>query len=104
MSDRSTAPLAECVRAAVRSLTRPSDADLLAAFVRSGDPDAFEQLVRRHLSLVHSACRAILPNPADADDACQATFVVLYRKARTIRTGQTLGGWLLRVARRAAME
>ncbi|HKB01644.1 MAG TPA: sigma-70 family RNA polymerase sigma factor [Gemmataceae bacterium] len=106
MSDRSAGPLATCVRAAVRTVTRPpgSDADLLADFVRNREPAAFEQLVRRHAPVVHSACRHILLDPADADDACQATFVFLYRKAHTIRAGRTLGGWLFRVARRAAVE
>jgi RNA polymerase sigma factor (sigma-70 family) len=105
MSDRAAGPLADCVRAAVRLVTRPpDDADLLSAFVRTGDPAAFEELVLRHSPLVQSACRSILPDPADADDACQATFLVLYRKAGTIRTGQTSSGWLFRVARRAALE
>jgi RNA polymerase sigma factor (sigma-70 family) len=106
MSDRFAGPLAACVRAAVRGVTRPPgpDADLLAAFVQSRDPAAFEQLVRRHAPLVLSACRHVLANPADVDDACQATFVVLYQKAHTIRARQTIGAWLFRVARRAAFE
>ena len=105
MSERSTVPLRECIRTAVRRVTCPAgDAELLAAFVRSRDPAAFEQILRRHGPLVLSACRHILADPADAADACQATFVVLYRKAHTIRSGRTLGGWLFHVARRAAIE
>src|SRR5262249_36607109 len=80
-----------------------SDAELLSAFTRSRDPAAFEQIVRRHGSLVHSACRHILTDPADADDACQATFVVLYRKAHAVRAGRMLGAWLFHVARRAGV-
>src|SRR4051812_46599787 len=102
MADR-TASLARTVRAAVHRVGRPApDAGLLAAFVRSKDPAAFEALVRRHGPLVLAACRAVLPNPADADDACQAAFVVLHRKAHTVRDPRTLGGWLFRVPRRAA--
>ena len=105
MSERLTVPLAECIRTAVRKVaSSASDAELLLAFVQSRDPAAFEQIVRRHGPLVHSACRHILADPADADDACQATFVVLYRKAHTVRNGRLLGGWLFHVARRAAVE
>jgi RNA polymerase sigma factor (sigma-70 family) len=106
MSEPSADCLSKCVRAAVRAVSRApeSDAELLAAFVRSRDSAAFEQIVRRHGPLVHSTCRHILSDRSDADDACQATFVVLYRKAQSIRNGRTLGGWLFRVARRAAIE
>ena len=105
MSQRAADHLAQSIRTAIRgvSLSTP-DAELLAAFVHSSDPAAFEGIVRRHGPVVLAACRAILPNPADADDACQATFIVLHRKAHTIRDAATLGGWLFRVARRAALE
>jgi RNA polymerase sigma factor (sigma-70 family) len=105
MADRTAATLARTVRLAARRVGRPTpDAELLAAFVRSKDPAAFEGLVRRHGPLVLTACRAVLSDPADADDACQATFVVLHRKAHTVRDARTLGGWLFRVARRSALE
>src|SRR5262245_31119474 len=97
MADRIAATLARTVRLAAHRVARPApDAELLAAFVRSKDPAAFEGLVRRHGPLVLAACRAVLPDPADADDACQATFVVLHRKAHTVRDAGTLGGWLFR--------
>src|SRR5438045_2806174 len=105
MPDRVATHVARTVRAAVRRVTRPApDADLLAPFVRTRDPAAFEALVRRHGPLVLAACRAVLADPADADDACQAAFVVLHRKAHTVRDARTLGGWLFRVARRSALE
>ncbi|HEX3148228.1 MAG TPA: sigma-70 family RNA polymerase sigma factor [Gemmataceae bacterium] len=105
MSDRVADQLARTVRAAVRRVARPTaDVDLLDAFHRTRDPAAFAGLVQRHGPLVLAACRTILPNAADADDACQAAFVVLHRKAHTIRDGRTLGGWLFRVARRTALE
>jgi RNA polymerase sigma factor (sigma-70 family) len=98
MADR-TAALARTIRAA----TPPqANGDLLAAFLH-GDPAAFDKLVRRYGPLVRAACRAVLPDPADADDAFQATFVALHKKAHTISDGRTLGGWLFRVARRTAL-
>lgn len=105
MSNRTADHLARTIRGAIRGVARSTpDAELLAVFVQSRDPAAFDGIMRRHGPMVLAACRAILPNPADADDACQATFVVFYRKAQTIRDAGTLGGWLFRVARRAALE
>jgi RNA polymerase sigma factor (sigma-70 family) len=104
MSDRSAAQLARTIRAASRHVARPmASGDFLIAFSRDRDPAAFEGLVRRYGPLVQAACRAVLPDPADADDAFQATFVLLHRKADTVRDGRTLGGWLFRVARRTAL-
>lgn len=103
MADR-TAALARTVRAAARRIARPEpNTDLLAAFTRDRDPAVFEALVRWYGPLVRAACRAVLPDPADADDAFQATFVALHKKAHTVRDGRTLGGWLFRVARRTAL-
>ncbi|OWK43441.1 RNA polymerase sigma factor [Fimbriiglobus ruber] len=90
-----------------RALTTPptdgvSDADLLARFLDRGDAAAFEALVRRHGPMVRAVCRAALPNPADADDAFQATFLILVRRAAVIRDRGAIGGWLYRVAYRAA--
>jgi RNA polymerase sigma factor (sigma-70 family) len=103
MADR-TAALARTVQAAARRVARTeSNGNLLAAFLRNHDSAAFESLVRRYGPLVRAACRAVLADPADVDDAFQATFVTLHKKARTIRHGRTLGGWLFRVARRTAL-
>jgi RNA polymerase sigma factor (sigma-70 family) len=102
MADR-TAALARTVRAAARRIAPPqTNGDLLAAILH-GDPAAFDKLVRRYGPLVRAACRAVLADAADADDAFQATFVALHRKAHTIRDNRTLGGWLFRVARRTAL-
>src|SRR2546429_411565 len=75
-----------------------SDADLLARFARARDASAFELLVWRHGALVLSACRRLLNNDADAEDAFQAVFLVLARKARGITRGAALPAWLHRTA------
>jgi RNA polymerase sigma factor (sigma-70 family) len=80
------------------------DRRLLDLFIEERDEDAFEVLVARHGPMVLSVCRGILRDPNDAEDAFQATFLVLVKKAATIRGRQALGGWLYRVAHRVAVE
>jgi RNA polymerase sigma factor (sigma-70 family) len=86
------------------TVTGLSDAQLLARFLAERDGVAFEALVRRHGPMVLSVCRAILRDPNDAEDAFQATFLVLVRKAASIRGRNGLGGWLHRVAYRVAIQ
>lgn len=74
------------------------DGELLAAFLRDRDEMAFAELVRRHGPLVWSACRRLLPDPADAEDAFQASFLVLVRRARRLTGRPELGPWLYQVA------
>ncbi len=75
-----------------------TDDQLLARFVAQRDDAAFETLVERHGPMVLSVCRGMLKDPNDAQDAFQATFLVLVRKAGSIRAGVSLGSWLYRVA------
>lgn len=82
----------------------PTDGQLLERFVLQRDSAAFELLIRRHGPLVWSLCRRILGNDHDAEDAFQATFLVLVRRARSLDRTNTIVGWLHVVARRVALR
>ena len=81
-----------------------TDGQLLARYAALNDGPAFESLVARHGSMVVATCRAILEHEHDVEDAFQATFLVLARKARSVRAADALGGWLHRVAYRIAVQ
>ena len=81
-----------------------SEGELLDRFVRGRDESAFEALVARHGPMVLGVCRQLLRDPNDVDDAFQATFLVLVRKAATLRRCDLLGNWLYGVAMRVAMR
>jgi RNA polymerase sigma factor (sigma-70 family) len=80
------------------------DAELLGRFVRDRDEAAFELLVWRHGTLVYNVCRRVLGDAHAAEDAFQATFLVLVRKAASVSRRQALAGWLYRVAYRIALR
>ncbi len=106
MADRSLTPLAKQLRRLVESasLAPLTDAELLGRFVAVGDQAAFEALVRRHGPAVLAACLQVLSDPADAEDAFQATFLTLARKAGSVRKPEKVGAWLFGAARRVALE
>jgi RNA polymerase sigma factor (sigma-70 family) len=85
-----------------------SDAELLRRFAQgrgdAGAEAAFAALVRRHGPMVRGACRRVLNDPHAADDAFQATFLTLARKAGRLEGIESLGGWLYRVALRVALK
>jgi RNA polymerase sigma factor (sigma-70 family) len=82
----------------------PADVELLARFAASRDESAFELLVWRHAALVQRVCRAVLRDHHAAEDAAQAAFLVLARKAHTFTGRGSVVGWLYRVARRIAIR
>ncbi len=81
-----------------------SDAELLRRFVRQRDEAAFELLVWRHGPMVLSVCRRVLRHSHDAEDAFQAAFLALVRKAGSIARGGAVAPWLYRVAFRVALR
>jgi RNA polymerase sigma factor (sigma-70 family) len=80
------------------SMEERRDGELLAAFLHRRDEAAFAELIRRHGPMVWGVCRRSLPDAADAEDAFQAAFLVLVRKAHQLTRQATVGPWLYRVA------
>jgi RNA polymerase sigma factor (sigma-70 family) len=82
----------------------PTDGQLLGAYADRRDGAAFAELVRRHGPMVWGVCRRMLVNREDAEDAFQATFLVLVRKPDSVRPADRVGNWLHGVAVRAARK
>jgi RNA polymerase sigma factor (sigma-70 family) len=82
----------------------PTDGQLLGAFVACQEGAAFEALLRRHGPMVLGVCRRVLGDRHDAEDAFQATFLVLVRKAAGLRSRELVGNWLYGVAYRTALK
>src|SRR5262249_13491725 len=81
-----------------------SDHDLMQWFVAGQDRTAFTALMQRHGPMVLGLCRRVLNNDQDAEDAFQATFLVLTRKAHSLRAKDSVGNWLYGVAYRTALK
>jgi RNA polymerase sigma-70 factor (ECF subfamily) len=89
--------------AARKEAGEPSDGELVERFLARREEAAFAALVQRHGPMVLGVCRRLLEEH-DAEDAFQATFLVLFRKAATLRRGSCVGPWLYGVARRTALK
>ncbi|HZZ77169.1 MAG TPA: sigma-70 family RNA polymerase sigma factor [Gemmataceae bacterium] len=90
--------------AAAQAPNPRSDMQLLQQFIADCDEDAFAALVRRHGAMVLGVSRSVLQHQQDAEDVLQATFLVLARKANSIRKHDSLGSWLHGVAFRLATK
>jgi RNA polymerase sigma factor (sigma-70 family) len=85
-------------------LKPPTDAQLVERFTTHGDGAAFEALLHRHGPVVWALCRRVLGDSPDAEDAFQATFLVLVRKGRSMDRPELVGNWLYGVAWRTARK
>ncbi len=104
MASRRITSVLAAVEVMLRNSDGRTDGDLLREFLQQKTEAAFAALVRRHGPMVLGVCRRILGQADDADDALQATFLVLATKAKSLAGRATLGDWLYGVARRTALN
>src|SRR5262245_6375192 len=82
----------------------PTDGQLLEDYLSRRDEVAVAALLRRHGPMVWGVCRRVLGSHHDAEDAFQATFLVLVRKAASVRQREQVGNWLYGVAHQTALK
>src|SRR6185312_12542585 len=107
MPTEATRPFArQMIAAVLRRGARdgPTDRDLLATFVSERSEEAFAELVRRHGAMVLAVSQRVTGHAQDAEDAFQAAFMVLARRAGQVSRPELLGNWLYGVAYRTALE
>lgn len=104
----STSPMTEVIhrlrRTVLRDGSEGTDAELLDRFVRDRDEAALATLVERHAGMVWGVCQRLLPSHHDAEDAFQATFLVLVRKAASVQRRELIASWLYGVAQQIAVR
>src|SRR5207237_1440975 len=91
------------IRAVSAATGATADRELIARFV-AGESGAFAALVRRHGAMVQGVCRRVLPCVQDAEDATQAVFLILAKKATSTRWQLSIANWLYGTARRVALK
>src|SRR5947209_1249020 len=89
---------------ALRTASALRDSELLERFLAQEDEAAFQTLVERHGPMILGLCRRVLRSQQDAEDAFQATFLVLLRKASAIQKRASVSSWLYGVAYRIALR
>src|SRR5262245_25815102 len=104
-----SAPLGPVLRHIRRLAHQPGldglgDGELLGRFADGGDEAAFTVLVRRHGPMVLGVCGRVLRHGPDTEDAVQATFLVLFRRARALDRSRSVAGWLYTVAYHVALR
>src|SRR5215831_18247728 len=104
MGKRPVGAVLSYLRAAAAPPEDAADQELLRRFRDERHEPAFAELLRRHGPMVLGVCRRLLHDLHDAEDAFQATFLVLARGARGIHKGDSLSGWLYGVCYRVAMR
>ncbi len=101
MTMRVAAVLARALQRA-RGPASCSDRDLLRRYAATGEQAAFAAVVDRHAAMVLGVCRRLLPSQADAEDACQAVFLLLCQKAKSLPWRASVASWLYSAARKVA--
>ncbi len=104
MSQASPHPVVRHLRSLASASAGPSDPELLQRFLSRCDEGAFEALLRRHGPMVLRVARRVLGSEPDAEDVFQATFLLLARKAGSVRKGASLASWLHGAAHRLALH
>jgi RNA polymerase sigma factor (sigma-70 family) len=85
-------------------MPEPTDIDLAREFGRGGSESAFAEIVRRHINLVYSIALRYVGKSHDAEEVTQVVFIILARKAASLRDGTVLGGWLYETTRFTAVK
>src|SRR5215470_2538841 len=86
------------------TLADQSDRQLVEQFLAGRDEAVFETIVRRHGAMVYRVCWRVLQQEQDAEDAFQATFLILAQRLRTVRRHASLASWLHGTAHRVALK